>query len=85
MHPNGRNDTNFHHISSDFEINFVEKNVGKQMNAFVAHACASAAAKVSAQTSTEHNTVKQSWSDSMFFFFFTKPRPVLSHNRLCVL
>lgn len=40
------------------------------MNAFVAHACASAAAKVSAQTSTEHNTVKQSWSDSMFFFCF---------------
>lgn len=42
------------------------------MNMFVAHACVSAAAKVSAQTSTEHNTVKQSWSDSKFFFFFYK-------------
>lgn len=67
MHPNGRNNTNFHHISSDFEINFVDKMW--QINMFVAHACVSAAAKVSAQTSTEHNTVKQSWSDSMFFFF----------------
>lgn len=70
MHPNGRNDTNFHHIASDFEINFVEKTWESKMNI---------------KTSTEHNTVKQSGSDGKFFFLLSlQNRGLFYRTIVCV-